>query len=290
MKLLRYVDSGRVKPGCLDDSGNIRSLESILDDIGGAALSNASVADLRAIDVEGLPVVTGEVDLAPCIADVGKFICVGLNFSDHAAESGLDVPDEPVLFSKATSAICGPNDNVIMPRNGSKLDWEVELGVVIGEHCHYASPDDAVHHIAGYCVINDVSERKFQLEISGGQWDKGKGCDTFGPIGPWLVTKDEIDDVNNLEMWLDVNGQRRQRGNTRTMVFDAVYLVSYISQFMSLQAGDIISTGTPPGVGLGMDPPQYLQEGDVMTLGIDHLGTQSQTVVAAAPADSEKSS
>ena len=238
-------------------------------------------SNLNKLDLGELPLVNCNVTLAPCVGGVGKFICVGLNYADHAEEAGMPIPDEPVLFLKATSAICGPNDNVIKPRNGTKLDWEVELGIVIGKPGVYIDEADAEHHIAGYCVINDVSERRFQMEISGGQWDKGKSCDTFGPIGPWLVTKDEIEDVDNLDMWLEVNGKRYQNGNTRTMIFKTNYLVSYISQFMSRQPGDIISTGTPPGVGFGIDPQIYLEAGDVMTVNIENMGIQKQTVVAA---------
>ena len=277
MKLLRYGEPGQESPGVLDADGKIRSLTGIVDDIDGAALASGRLAD---VDVSALPLVEGTPRLGPCVGKVGKFICIGLNYSDHAAESGMPIPDEPEVFTKATSAICGPNDDVIQPRDSTKLDWEVELAVVIGRDALYVPEDEAAGHIAGFCVCNDVSEREFQLE-RGNQWDKGKGCDTFGPIGPWLVTTDEIGDPGDLDMWLDVNGHRRQQGNTGTMVFSPTQIVSYLSHFMSLQPGDVISTGTPPGVGLGMKPPVFLKPGDVMELGIEGLGTQRQVVVAA---------
>lgn len=277
MKLLRYGEPGQESPGVLDADGKIRSLTGIVDDIDRAALSSGRLAD---VDVSALPLVEGTPRLGPCVGKVGKFICIGLNYSDHAAESGMPIPDEPEVFTKATSAICGPNDDVIQPRDSTKLDWEVELAVVIGRDALYVPEDEAAGHIAGFCVCNDVSEREFQLE-RGKQWDKGKGCDTFGPIGPWLVTTDEIGDPGDLDMWLDVNGHRRQQGNTGTMVFSPTQIVSYLSHFMSLQPGDVISTGTPPGVGLGMKPPVFLKPGDVMELGIEGLGTQRQVVVAA---------
>lgn len=277
MKLLRYGEPGQESPGVLDADGKIRSLTGIVDDIDRAALSSGRLAD---VDVSALPLVEGAPRLGPCVGKVGKFICIGLNYSDHAAESGMPIPDEPEVFTKATSAICGPNDDVIQPRDSTKLDWEVELAVVIGRDALYVPEDEAAGHIAGFCVCNDVSEREFQLE-RGNQWDKGKGCDTFGPIGPWLVTTDEIGDPGDLDMWLDVNGHRRQQGNTGTMVFSPTQIVSYLSHFMSLQPGDVISTGTPPGVGLGMKPPVFLKPGDVMELGIEGLGTQRQVVVAA---------
>jgi 2,4-didehydro-3-deoxy-L-rhamnonate hydrolase len=279
MKLLRYIKNKEIKPGLIDDKGEIRDLSAVIDDISSDTLSEENLLKLKGLNLDSLPLVDKSVPLAPCVGEVGKFICVGLNFADHAAEAGMSIPEEPVLFFKATSAISGPNDNIIMPRNGSKLDWEVELGIVIGEAGVYINEDEAEQHIAGYCMINDVSERRFQMEISGGQWDKGKGCDTFGPIGPWLVTKDEIEDIDNLDMWLEVNGKRYQDGNTKTMIFRTNFLVSYISQFMSLQAGDIISTGTPPGVGFGMDPQVYLKPDDVITLGIENMGVQRQQVV-----------
>lgn len=279
MKLLRYGNAGEEKPGLIDSAGVIRDLSAHIDDIDGSALDDKKLRQLATLDTASLPVVDAAVRLGPCVNRVGKFICIGLNYADHAAESGMAVPDEPVVFMKATSAITGPNDSVIKPRNSTKLDWEVELGVVIGKAASYVSLEEAESHIAGYCVINDISERAFQLE-RGGQWDKGKGCDTFGPIGPWLVTRDEVADPLNLNLWLKVNGKTFQQGTTQQMVFGPAFLVHYLSQFMSLQPGDIISTGTPPGVGLGQKPPLYLEVGDVMSLGIDGLGVQQQTVVA----------
>ena len=279
MKLLRYGLEGGEKPGILDNEGNIRSLESIVDDIDGSTLATGQLQKLSALDLESLPIVSPDVRLGACVANVGKFICIGLNYADHAAESGMDIPTEPEVFTKATSAICGPNDNVIQPKNSTKLDWEVELAIAIGREASYVSEEDAAGYIAGYFVCNDVSERAFQLE-RGSQWDKGKGCDTFGPIGPWLVTSDEIVNPNELDMWLEVNGHRYQNGNTRTMVFKPDFIVSYLSQFMSLQPGDVISTGTPPGVGLGQNPPKYLNVGDKIKLGISGLGVQTQTVVS----------
>jgi len=279
MKLLRYGPVGQEKPGLMDQDGNIRSLADHISDIDGSTLSDETIATLRQLDRNDLPLVDNTVRLGPCVGDVGKFLCIGLNYSDHAAESGMPVPDEPEVFTKATSAICGPDDDIIQPLNSDKLDWEVELAIVIGRHASYVSEEEAADHIAGYCVCNDVSERTFQLE-RGSQWDKGKGCDTFGPIGPWLVTRDEVADAGDLDMWLEVNGHRYQDGNTRTMIFGPAFIVSYLSQFMSLQPGDVISTGTPPGVGLGQKPPVYLAVGDTIKLGIDGLGTQNQTVVA----------
>jgi len=279
MKLLRYGPVGQEKPGLLDKEGNIRSLADHISDIDGSTLSDENVATLRQLDTNDLPLVDEDMRLGPCVGDVGKFLCIGLNYSDHAAESGIPVPTEPEVFTKAISAICGPDDDIIQPLNSDKLDWEVELAIVIGKHTSYVSEEEAADHIAGYCVCNDVSERAFQLE-RGSQWDKGKGCDTFGPIGPWLVTRDEVDDPGNLDMWLEVNGHRYQDGNTRTMIFSPAFIVSYLSQFMSLQPGDVISSGTPPGVGLGQKPPVYLAVGDKIKLGIDGLGKQSQTVVA----------
>ncbi|HMM13389.1 MAG TPA: fumarylacetoacetate hydrolase family protein [Parvibaculum sp.] len=281
MKLLRYGERGKERPGALDRQGRIRSLAGLIDDIQGDYLVPAELALLRSIDLETLPIVTGTPRLGPCVANVGKFICVGLNYADHAAESGMETPSEPVLFFKATSAISGPNDDVIIPRNSRKTDWEVELGVVIGREARYVSEATAMDHVAGYCVINDLSEREFQLE-RGGQWVKGKSADTFGPIGPWLVTKDEVPDPHDLSIWLDLDGRRVQNSSTRMMIFRIPFLVSYISQFMSLQPGDIISTGTPPGVGLGMKPePVYLREGQVMHLGIEEIGEQRQRTVRA---------
>jgi 2-keto-4-pentenoate hydratase/2-oxohepta-3-ene-1,7-dioic acid hydratase in catechol pathway len=280
MKLLRYGSTGNERPGILDADGNIRDLTSVIADVNGTALSADSLAKIAALDLKSLPVVSNPERFGPCVGNVGKFICIGLNYADHAAESGMPVPAEPVVFMKATSAITGPNDNVIKPRNSTKLDWEVELGIVIGKHASYVELDDAMDHIAGYCVINDVSERNFQLE-RGGQWDKGKGCDSFGPIGPYVVTKDEVPDPLNINLWLKVNGKTFQNGSTKHMVFGPAFLLHYLSQFMSLQPGDIISTGTPPGVGLGQNPPLYLEVGDVIELGIEGMGVQKQTVVAA---------
>ena len=279
MKLLRYGDAGRERPGLLDADGRMRDLSSVVSDIAGDTLLPENLARLRDTDGSGLPEVPGNPRIGPCVGSVGKIVCVGLNYSDHAAESGLPVPDEPVLFMKATSAICGPYDNVEIPRGAEKTDWEVELGIVIGRPAKYVSQDQALSHVAGYCVVNDVSERAFQIE-RGGQWDKGKGHDTFGPLGPWLVTTDEVPDPQDLHMWLDVDGKRYQDGSTRTMIFGVAHLVSYISQFMSLQPGDVISTGTPPGVGLGQKPPLYLKPGQTMRLGIAGLGEQRQTTVA----------
>jgi len=283
MKLLRYGSAGAERPGMLDAQGAIRDLSRVVSDIAGAALLPESLEKLRRIDTEALPSVDGAPRLGPCVGGVGKFICIGLNYSDHAAESGMAVPKEPVIFTKATSAIVGPNDNVIMPRASEKTDWEVELGVVIGKEAKYVEERDALSHVAGYCVVNDLSERAFQLEGTG-QWVKGKSADTFGPIGPWMVTRDEVRDPQNLRLWLEVDGHRYQNGSTRTMIFGVAYLVSYVSRFMSLQPGDIISTGTPPGVGLGQMPPKYLRAGNVINLGIEGLGEQRQTVVAYAAA------
>lgn len=283
MKLLRFGPKGHEKPGLLDADGVIRDLSGVLPDLTARELATGALARLAGIDPFTLPVVAQPVRFAPVVADIGKLICVGLNYSDHAAESGMAVPDEPVLFTKATSAIIGCNDAVVLPRNSLKSDWEVELGVVIGKRARYVELDEALDYVAGYCVINDLSEREYQLE-RGGQWDKGKGCDTFGPVGPYLVTADEVGDPQNLDMWLEVNGQRYQTGNTRTMVFSVAHLVSYISGFMTLNPGDVISTGTPPGVGLGQKPdPVYLKPGDRMQLGIAGLGEQAQTVHAWNP-------
>jgi 2-keto-4-pentenoate hydratase/2-oxohepta-3-ene-1,7-dioic acid hydratase in catechol pathway len=285
MKLLRYGPPGQERPGLLDAQGRVRDLSHLVPDIANQALTPAGLAELRSLDVERLPVVAGtpqqDLRLGPCVGQVGKFICIGLNYADHAAESGMPIPSEPVVFAKWTSAICGPDDDIQIPRGSVKTDWEVELGVVIGEGGRYIEEADAMKHVAGYCVVNDVSEREWQLE-RGTQWDKGKGCDTFGPIGPWLVTADEIADPQSLDLWLEVNGQRFQNGNTRTMVFGVAAIVSYLSRFMSLQPGDVISTGTPPGVGLGMKPPRYLKPGETMRLGITGLGVQTQRTVAAA--------
>lgn len=281
MKLLRYGLAGQERPGILDADGNVRDLSNVISDVNGATLSDESLKKIAAININSLPLVADPQRFGPSVNNVGKFICIGLNYADHAAESGVAVPSEPVVFMKATSAITGPNDNVIKPRNSTKLDWEVELGIVIGKHASYVSEADALDYIAGYCVINDVSERNFQLERPGGQWDKGKGCDSFGPIGPYVVTKDEVPDPLALNLWLKVNNKTFQNGSTKHMVFGPAFLVHYLSQFMSLQPGDIISTGTPPGVGLGQKPPLYLEAGDVIELGIEGLGTQKQIVVQA---------
>lgn len=281
MKLLRYGEKGQEKPGLLDAQGQIRDLSGHIDDIAGQAITAEGLATLRNIDPSSLPVVNGSPRLGPCVGRVGKFICVGLNYADHAAESGLDVPKEPVVFNKWTSAICGPNDDVEIPRGSTKTDWEVELGVVIGKAGRYIDEANAMDYVAGYCVINDVSEREWQIE-RGGTWDKGKGFDTFGPLGPWLVTKDEIADPHALDLWLEVDGKRYQNGNTRTMVFKVPELIAYLSRCMSLQPGDVISTGTPPGVGLGIKPePVYLKPGQEMRLGIAGLGEQKQRTVQA---------
>jgi 2-keto-4-pentenoate hydratase/2-oxohepta-3-ene-1,7-dioic acid hydratase in catechol pathway len=279
MKLLRYGSPGAERPGMIDAQGLLRDLSGVVADIAGATLLPGSLDKLRRLSPATLPLVSGSPRLGPCVGQVGKFVCIGLNYSDHAAESGMAVPAEPVVFMKATSAICGPNDNVVIPRNSQKTDWEVELGVVIGKEAKYVSEADALSHVAGYCVVNDLSERAFQLEGTG-QWVKGKSADTFGPIGPWLVTADEVPNPQNLNLWLEVDGHRYQNGTTGTMVFGVAQLVSYLSRYMSLQPGDIISTGTPPGVGLGHKPPVYLRAGNVMTLGIDGLGEQRQLVVA----------
>lgn len=280
MKLLRYGPAGKERPAILDNNGKIRDLSAQVSDIGGDTLLPTSLDKLRHLDINSLPLVDGNPRLGACIGSVGKFICIGLNYADHAAETGTEIPKEPVIFSKWTSSIVGPNDDVEIPRDSVKTDWEVELGVVIGKGGRYISEADALSHVAGYCVINDVSEREFQIE-RGGTWDKGKGCDTFGPIGPWLVTADEIPDPHQLNLWLEVDGKRYQNGNTRTMIFKVPEIVSYLSRFMSLQPGDIISTGTPPGVGLGQKPPVYLKAGQVMHLGIEGLGEQRQKTVQA---------
>ena len=284
MKLLRYGPKGHEKPGLLDAQGHVRDLSAVIDDVAGAALLPESLARLRALDINRLPVVDGTpqagLRLGACVGNVGKFICIGLNYSDHAAETGAEVPAEPVVFNKWTSAISGPDDDVEIPRDSVKTDWEVELGVVIGKGGRYISEADALSHVAGYCVINDVSEREYQLE-RGGTWDKGKGCDTFGPIGPWLVTADEVPNPQALHLWLEVDGHRYQNGSTSTMVFGVAHLVSYLSRFMSLQPGDVVSTGTPPGVGLGQKPPVYLRAGQTMRLGIEGLGEQRQRTVNA---------
>lgn len=279
MKLLRYGPVGAEKPAILDAEGQMRDLSGIVSDISGAVLADASLDKIRELDLATLPLVTGEPRIGPCIAQVGKFICIGLNYADHAAEAGMALPQEPIIFAKATSAICGPDDDIEIPRGSEKTDWEVELGVVIGKHAKYIDKAQALDHVAGYCVVNDVSERDFQIYRSG-QWTKGKSCDTFGPIGPWLVTRDEVPDPQNLAMYLDVNGQRFQDGSTKTMHFDVATVIAHLSQFMSLHPGDIIATGTPPGVGMGQKPPVFLKPGDRMQLGIERLGAQDQKLVA----------
>jgi 2-keto-4-pentenoate hydratase/2-oxohepta-3-ene-1,7-dioic acid hydratase in catechol pathway len=280
MKLVRWGEQGRERPGAIDAEGRIRDLSTALEDVAGGGISPAALNRLRELDLHSLPLVPDGTRLGPCVGAIGKIVCVGLNYSDHAAESNMPVPTEPVLFLKATSAICGPNDNVQIPHGATKVDWEVELGVVIGTEARNVSREAALDHVAGYCVVNDVSERAWQIE-RGGTWDKGKGCDTFAPLGPALVTRDEIPDPQALDLWLEVDGKRYQNGSTRTMIFDVATLVSYISQFMSLQPGDVISTGTPPGVGMGQKPePVYLKAGQVMRLGVTGLGEQRQHVVA----------
>jgi len=278
MKLLRHGEFGNEKPGIIDHEGKIRDLSSHIPDINGDSINSESLKKIAAINLSTLPIVSNDTRLGACVGNVGKFLCIGLNYSDHAAESGLPVPSEPILFSKATSAIVGPNDNVEIPRNSSETDWEVELGIIIGKKAKYINKDEAEEYIAGYCVVNDVSERAFQIKREG-QWTKGKSCDTFGPTGPYLVTKDEIPDVQNLKMYLDVNGKRMQNGSTNTMIFSAKHIVYYLSQFMSLNPGDVIATGTPPGVGLGMKPPVFLKAGDTMKLGIEGLGEQNQICI-----------
>jgi 2-keto-4-pentenoate hydratase/2-oxohepta-3-ene-1,7-dioic acid hydratase in catechol pathway len=279
MKLLRYGQLGKEKPTLLDKSNQFRDLSGIIPDVAGEALYPDSLNRLAALNPDSLPIVTGNHRIGACVSHVGKFICIGLNYSDHAAESGMKPPAEPVVFMKATSAICGPHDNVVIPRHSQKTDWEVELGVVIGTHAKYVTETNALSHVAGYCVVNDVSERAFQTEGTG-QWTKGKSADTFGPIGPWLVTRDEVPDPQNLSMWLKVNDHQYQNGNTKTMIFPVAHIVSYLSRFMSLHPGDIISTGTPPGVGMGQKPPIFLRPGDKIHLGVKGLGEQNQTVVA----------
>lgn len=277
MKLLRFGAPGQEHPGIIDSAGNIRDLSSVISDIDGSNLSDAALETIRNVDIETLPLVASDVRIGSCVARPGKFICIGLNYADHAAETGAAIPEEPVVFMKATSALSGPNDPVIRPRGSEKLDWEVELAFVVGKECRYVDEATAQAAIAGYFVCNDVSERHFQLE-RGGQWDKGKGCDSFGPIGPWLVTADEVPDPLKLKMWLEVNGKRYQDGSSKTMIFSPAFILSYLSQFMSLQPGDIVTTGTPPGVGLGQNPPVYLNDGDVITLSIEGLGEQRQIV------------
>ncbi|WP_439855144.1 ureidoglycolate lyase [Pseudomonas yamanorum] len=281
MKLLRYGEKGQERPALLDADGRLRDLSAHIGDVAGDALLPQNLARLQELDPASLPLVPGNPRLGACVGQVGKFICIGLNYADHAAETGAPIPDEPIIFNKWTSAIVGPNDNIEIPRHSTKTDWEVELGVVIGQGGRYIDESQAMQHVAGYCVINDVSEREFQLE-RGGTWDKGKGCDTFGPLGPWLVSQDEIADPHQLSIWLEVDGHRYQNGNTRTMIFQIPKLISYLSQFMSLQPGDVISTGTPPGVGLGIKPtPVYLKPGQKIRLGIEGLGEQNQITVDA---------
>jgi 2-keto-4-pentenoate hydratase/2-oxohepta-3-ene-1,7-dioic acid hydratase in catechol pathway len=279
MKLVRYGAPGAEKAGLIDADGVMRDLSGHLTDVTGDALGDMALAKLRALDVGALPVVEGEPRLGPCVGSIGKFMCIGLNYSDHAAETGAAIPEHPILFFKANSAVVGPYDDVVMPRGSTNTDWEVELGVVIGTRAKYVSEADALNHVAGYCIVNDVSERHFQTKLSG-QWTKGKSCDTFGPTGPWLVTRDEVPDPQNLAMALDVNGRRMQTGNTATMIFTVAQIISHLSQLMTLNPGDVIATGTPPGVGMGMKPPQYLKAGDVMELTIEGLGTQRQVVRA----------
>ena len=281
MKLVRYGVRGAEKPGMVAADGSLRDLSGVVEDVAGEVLSAEGLERLRGLDPMSLPEVEGEVRFGPCVGRVGKFICIGLNYADHAAESGAAVPKEPVVFMKATSAIMGANDDVVIPRGSEKTDWEVELGVVIGKEAKYVAEEDALSYIAGYCVVNDLSERAFQLEGTG-QWVKGKSADTFGPIGPYLVTADEVPDPQNLTLWLEVDGQEYQRGSTKTMVFGVAHLVSYLTKFMSLQPGDVITTGTPPGVGMGQKPQKYLRPGNVVRLGIDGFGEQRQRVVAAS--------
>ena len=284
MKLVRYGQPGKEKPGLIDAQGKLRDLSGVIADLTPEQLSDKALAKLAKLKVDQLPLVRGKKRLGAPLAGVGKFVAIGLNYADHAAEAGMPIPKEPIVFMKATSCIVGPDDDVMLPKGSKKTDWEVELGVVIGTRARYVSQKDALAHVAGYCVVNDVSEREYQIE-RGGTWDKGKGCDTFGPIGPWLVTRDEVPNPQNLDLWLDLNGQRMQTGNTRTMIFGVAKLLSYVSQFMTLEPGDIITTGTPPGVGMGIKKdgqpaPVYLKRGDVMTLGIEGLGEQTQKVVA----------
>ena len=279
MKLVRYGPAGKEKPGLIDADGKIRDLSKKVRDIDGAALAPAELAKLKKLDAKKLPLVKGRPRLGPCVANPSKFVAIGLNFRDHAMETGSPIPEHPVVFFKAPSCIVGPNDNVMAPKDSTQLDWEVELALVIGRTARNVTERDALKYVAGYCIVNDVSERHFQLKMSASQWSKGKGCDTFGPLGPWLVTTDEIKDPQNLAMWLDVNGERRQTGSTQTMIFGVAALVADVSRYMTLLPGDVITTGTPPGVGLGMNPQTWLKPGDVMTLGVEGLGTQRQKVV-----------
>ena len=280
MKLVRYGDIGQEKPGMVDANGTLRDLSAHVADFTGETIGDDSIAKLRALDPASLPAVDGNPRMGSCVGNIGKFMCIGLNYADHAAETGADIPEHPILFMKANSAITGPNDDVVMPRGSTKTDWEVELGVVIGKAAKYVSEEDALDYVAGYCLCNDVSERHFQTSLTG-QWTKGKSCDTFGPTGPWLVTRDEVADPQNLDMWLDVNGKRMQTGNTKTMIFTVAQVISHLSQLFTLHPGDVISTGTPPGVGMGIKPePVYLKDGDVMELSIQGLGVQRQNVRA----------
>ncbi len=283
MKLLRFGPDGQEKPGLLDADGVIRDLSAVIKDVNGSSLTDSALAEISKIDAKTLPQVDGATRIGPCVANVGKFICIGLNYSDHAAETGMALPKEPIVFMKATTAICGPNDDIEIPRGSEKTDWEVELGVVIGKRAKYVSKETALDYVAGYCAVNDVSERAFQSERSG-QWVKGKSHDTFGPIGPWMVTKDEIADPQNLDMWLEVDGHRYQNGNTKTMVFDVATVIAHLSEFMTLEPGDIISTGTPPGVGMGIKPdPIFLKTGQKIEMSVEGLGVQSQYTIAARP-------
>jgi len=280
MKLVRYGATGQEKPGMIDADGTLRDLSAHVTDLKGSTLGDDSIAKLRTLDPTTLPAVQGNPRMGACVGDIGKFMCIGLNYADHAAETGADIPEHPILFMKANSAITGPNDDVMMPRGSTKTDWEVELGVVIGKAAKYVSEEEALDYVAGYCLCNDVSERHFQTSLTG-QWTKGKSCDTFGPTGPWLVTRDEVEDPQNLDMWLDINGKRMQTGNTKTMIFTVAQIISHLSQLFTLHPGDVISTGTPPGVGMGMKPePVYLKDGDVMELSIQGLGVQRQNVRA----------
>lgn len=280
MKLVRYGDVGQEKPGMVDANGTLRDLSEHVADFTGETIGDDSIAKLRALDPASLPAVDGNPRMGSCVGNIGKFMCIGLNYADHAAETGADIPEHPILFMKANSAITGPNDDVVMPRGSTKTDWEVELGVIIGKAAKYVSEEDALDYVAGYCLCNDVSERHFQTSLTG-QWTKGKSCDTFGPTGPWLVTRDEVADPQNLDMWLDVNGKRMQTGNTKTMIFTVAQVISHLSQLFTLHPGDVISTGTPPGVGMGIKPePVYLKDGDVMELSIQGLGVQRQNVRA----------
>ena len=280
MKLVRYGSKGKEKPGLIDQNGNLRDLSKKITDIDPSQLSSASLKKISKLPIASLPVVKGKKRFGTPVNGVGKFIAIGLNYTDHAKEANMAIPKEPIIFMKAISSLCGANDDTIAPKGSKKLDWEIELGIVIGKKARYVGKSEALKYVAGYCVVNDVSEREFQLE-KGGTWDKGKGCDTFGPVGPWLVTADEVKNPQNLDLWLDVNGKKMQRGNTKTMIFDAATIVSYVSEFMTLMPGDIIATGTPPGVGMGMKPnPVYLKVGDVVTCGIEKLGSQCQKVVA----------